>query len=568
MVEQKSQARYIPLRVRLRASNKTIATLGDSLRRTEPIVLGLSNVLGTGRYIQQIKELVRLGNLLRTDQGLDGVLRQIVASAVDCTGFRLLVIRLLDEETKQLIMVACNGVAEESPHMLGAAPVSWETLQRLMQPEFRLSQSYFIAHGHVDHYADKLLMSSKPADEHDVGAWHPDDLFFVPFYSPREHKLLGTISLDDPVDGKVPTVESIEVVQLFVGMAATAIDNVLLLQEREEERMALEEAISTLCEDVEALQKGDVRLPICAGDPLLEPVVNAVNTMVGEVSDMLDNIHMVVRAVDEHMDNVRRQTEQLLRDTNQQETQVKHVSQVMSETANTMHHITENAAMLAKTASEAVYAAIDAQNAVDEAVSGMIGVRDSTLRSAGTMKGLIESGQEIKGLALAPTELTTHLHFLALNAAIEAARVGEQGRGFALIAQELRSLAASSKESARKIEGFIRSTQHETSIVSQSIEESTQHVIMQTELVTRAGVALDAVNSITEQLPDLVQNICVVAENQSQGSQMAANALAEIFRTKANITGHIQAIQQSMTHLVDLTNALRSRMALLRSQEH
>src|SRR5262249_35043876 len=148
----------------------------------------------------------------------------------------------------------------------------------------------------------------------------------------------------------------------------------------------------------------------------------------------------------------------------------------------------------------------------------------------------------------------TRLHVLALNAAIEATRAGEQGRGFALIAQELRTLATSSKESAQKIEGYIRSTQYETSVVSQSIEESTQNVIIQTELAAQAEVALDAINTIIEQLPGLVQGICVVAENQSQGSQMAVNALNEVFHTKADITGHIQEIQQSMVHLIELTN--------------
>jgi methyl-accepting chemotaxis protein len=184
------------------------------------------------------------------------------------------------------------------------------------------------------------------------------------------------------------------------------------------------------------------------------------------------------------------------------------------------------------------------------------------------MKGLIESGQEINNVVLGPTELTTRLHLLALNAAIEATRANERGRGFALIAQELRSLATSSTESAHKLDGYIRSMQHETSVVSRSIEESTQNVITQTELVTQAGVALEAINTITEQLPSLVQGICVAAENQSQGSQMAVNALNDIFRTKTDITGHMQEMQRSMAHLVELTNLLRSRMALLRPREH
>ena len=567
MAEQKSQTRSIPLRVRFRVSNETISTLGDSLRHTQPLVLDLSHMSETERHVQQIRELGKLGYLLRADLGLNEVLQQIVASAAACTGFRVLVMRLWDKESKQLTAVAFNGVREEGQRMLSAAPISWETLQQFMQPEFRLSQSYFISHEHGSCYGEKLFILSKPANEYVAGAWHSDDLLFVPLYSSREHKLLGTISLDDPVDGKVPTVEGIEIIQLFVNIAATAIDNVRLFQEREEERITLAEAITLLCADVEALQKGDLRHHIRVRHSCLEPVVAAINTIATETSDILASVRMLTQAVDEHMSSVQRYTEKLLRDEKLQEVQVKHISQVISEMAKTMHHITERTAMLAKTAAEAASVTLDAQNTVDRTVEGMMGVRDSTLRSARTMKGLIESGQEIDAIIPAPTELIMRLHILALNAAIEANRTGEQGRGFALIAQELRSLALSSKEAVRKIDGFIRATQHESLAALQSIEESTQHVITQANLIIQAGVALETINTITEQIPSLVQDICVVAENQSQGSKMAVNALNDIFRSKTDITSPMQEIQQSLAHLVDLTRVLRSRVAWLHFQE-
>jgi methyl-accepting chemotaxis protein len=516
--------------------------------------------------------MVELGSLLRADLSLDEVLQQIVASTSACTGFRVLVMRLLDEETKQLTTVAFSGVPEETQRMLRAAPVSWETLQQLMQPEFLLGQSYFISHEHVGRSAGKEggadpPVLNKPANEYKAGIWYPDDLLLVPLYSSREQRLLGTISLDDPVDGQIPMFESIELVQLFVSMAATAIDNALLFQEREKERMALEEAVSTFCEDIEALQKGDFRHHVHARHPHLELAAQAVNTLAGEVSDILDDMRLVAHAIDEHIYKEQIYEQKLLHNNDQQEAQVRHISQVMGEMANTMHHITASAALLSKTAAEAADVALDAQNIIDFTMKGIMGVREATLRSAHAMKGLIESGQEINGLVLAPTELTARLHLLALNAAIEAIRAGERGRGFALIAQELRSLATSSKEAAYKIEQFIRSTQHEMSAVSQNIEECTERVIMQTELVTQAGVALEGINAMTEQLPGLVQNICIVAENQSQGSQVAMNAFNQMSRTKADITDHVQEMQESMAHLVELTNLIRSRIVLLRPGE-
>jgi methyl-accepting chemotaxis protein len=51
--------------------------------------------------------------------------------------------------------------------------------------------------------------------------------------------------------------------------------------------------------------------------------------------------------------------------------------------------------------------------------------------------------------------LTQYSNLLAINARIEAARIGEQGRGFAVIAQHMRELSVTIRESADKVSAAI-----------------------------------------------------------------------------------------------------------------
>ena len=123
-------------------------------------------------------------------------------------------------------------------------------------------------------------------------------------------------------------------------------------------------------------------------------------------------------------------------------------------------------------------------------------------------------------------------------------------------------------DGTRKVGAYIRTIQHETGTLSQSVEQSTQQVILQTELVTQTGVALEAISVVTEQLTNLVQNICTAAENQSRNSQMAVNAIGEIFRVKTDNAGYLQEMHQLVARLLELANSLSLRMAAVRFREH
>jgi twitching motility protein PilJ len=170
-----------------------------------------------------------------------------------------------------------------------------------------------------------------------------------------------------------------------------------------------------------------------------------------------------------------------------------------------LKQIPEWVEQIAKAASEALEVTSVGQQQVDRANEGMRQVREATLQSARAIKRLSESGQEINETTMELADLATRMNLLALNAAIEAARAGEQARGFVVIAQEIRALSARCTEAARKVATRLRAIQGEVAVASQSVDASIGQVVMQCELITQMGVALDAIGIVTEQMASLAR---------------------------------------------------------------
>jgi len=577
MSERRQQSWFVPLRVRFRSPAEQAqwerdhilqSTLGDSQTLPPPIAdvaTGLD--IEAQRHTRQIKELLRLSNIMRADLGLSEVLQQIVASASMCTGFRILVVHLIEDGDDFLSPFAFAGMSEENINILRSVRRPVEQVLRLMRPEFRISQSYFISHEYLQDFADIVSVINKTVEDYESGGWHPDDALIVPLFSPRKKKLLGFLSLDDPEDGKVPTMESIEVAELFANQAAIAIDNARIFQEKEAEVQVQDKAIATLLGDLERIQRGDLRARIQSTHEKLQPIGEAINQMVEEFSGILGNVQTVTQAVDKHARDVQHSSDLLVRDASQQERQVQHISRAIDEIAGTMSQLSASASELSRVVLEAVDVTLDGQSAVDRSVEGMSQVRGATTLSARIMKRLGESGQEINETILAITDLTTRMNLVALNAAIEATRAGEQGHGFVVIAQEIRTLALNSSEAAKKVASHIRTIQRETTAISQSVEHNTLEAVKQTELVTQTGVAFDAISVVTEQMAGLVQGICMAADNQAQSSQLVVSAVEQIAQMTSEITLHMRNMQQSLAQLVELTNSLSSRMAVFRINE-
>ncbi|WP_420793855.1 methyl-accepting chemotaxis protein [Pseudomonas fontis] len=165
---------------------------------------------------------------------------------------------------------------------------------------------------------------------------------------------------------------------------------------------------------------------------------------------------------------------------------------------------------------------------MDEASGSLQQIADALGSTAQVIDTLGVRSQEIGGIVGVITSIAEQTNLLALNAAIEAARAGEQGRGFAVVADEVRSLAARTRQATDEISGMIGSIQQETGNAISTMEQGNR--LMQDGLARNAKVA-EALARIDEQSRSAGQQfdaITLATQEQSSTATMLSSNLQSI----------------------------------------
>jgi methyl-accepting chemotaxis protein len=523
------------------------------------------------RRTRQLKEIVRLGNELRAEIELNRILTQVVEGITSTLGFRAAALNLIHPD--QTIEVAATaGLNEAERQVLMQAPPPLPRLLTVMRPEFCVSHSYFISHEYkhlldgiefVSVYAPQQTNPPRGAD-----AWHPDDTLLIPLISPHKDRLLGIISLDQPEDGKIPSLETIEMIEMFAGQAALAIETSYLFQEREQERKALEGQLFELLYQLEQVRQGDLSVHIQLSDQTLTPMVNSLNVVFQALGGLLSDARRASDVVSASASESRRAAARMTTNVQHQAQQIIAVSGAVGDMARSVQSIAKVAHDASRVTEEGIRIAKEGREAAERAAEGMSAVREIALQSVKKMKRLGESSQEIGEIVQMVSDFASQTTLLALNAAIEAARAGENGRGFAIVAQEIRNLATSSAEATKHIQARIKNIQAETNGVVVTIEHSTQQVVLQSELASQAGAALQAVDAVTERIADAVKGINETATQQAE----AAVTISESMSGIANITSQTQdsmaQTQATMDRLAEVARSLLHSISAFKLGSH
>lgn len=131
-----------------------------------------------------------------------------------------------------------------------------------------------------------------------------------------------------------------------------------------------------------------------------------------------------------------------------------------------------------------------------------------------TMESIDASSRKIVEIIAVIDGIAFQTNILALNAAVEAARAGEQGRGFAVVATEVRSLSQRSASAAKEIKALIN--------------DSVGRIEAGSLLVSEAGATMEKVVARVRRVTDVVAEISIAGQEQSQGISAVSRAVTEM----------------------------------------
>jgi methyl-accepting chemotaxis protein len=299
----------------------------------------------------------------------------------------------------------------------------------------------------------------------------------------------------------------------------------------------------------------------------LGPVAGLLDAVLQTVSALLSDAREASALVNENVSEMHDAATSLANRAQDQNQQIGDISAVIEALATASNDITATAGEASDIASDALDVTNTGREAAERAAAGMSAVREMALQSVKKMKRLGESAQDIGEIVQMVTDFASQTNLLALNAAIEAARAGENGRGFAVVAREIRNLATSSAEATKQIHARIRGIQSETNNVVVTIEHSAQHVVMQSELATQAGSALEEVDAVMRKIATAINGINQTATRQAEAAVILATSMSGVAEISTQARESLEQMRLSMESLVERSRSLLEAISVFRLSE-
>jgi methyl-accepting chemotaxis protein len=339
--------------------------------------------------------------------------------------------------------------------------------------------------------------------------------------------------------------------------------------DRQDEIGALARAFTSMIQSLR--EKAQVAERIAASDltvkvtPLsdADTLGNAFATMVeklrGQIRQIIEGVNVLASAGSEIMASVSQLTSgaaETAASVSETTTTVEEVKQTAEVTNQKARRVSE----LGRKNAEISQAGLQS---IEDAVNGMNHIREQMESIADTVVRLSEQSQAIGEIIATVNDIAEQSNLLAVNASIEAAKAGEQGKGFAVVAQEIRSLAAQSKQATTQIRGILFDVQKAIGSAVMATEQGNKAVEEGVRLSTQAGESINVlVESVVKEATNAAIQIAASSQQQLVGMDQVVSAMENIREASAQTASSTKQTERAVHDLHNLGQRLQEIVKL------
>nr|WP_238936201.1 methyl-accepting chemotaxis protein [Pseudomonas weihenstephanensis] len=329
------------------------------------------------------------------------------------------------------------------------------------------------------------------------------------------------------------------------------------LHETAEKNDRNQNAIMRLLDEIADLADGDLTVTASVTEDFTGTIADSINYSVDQLRDLVATINLTAGQVAAAVQDTQATAMQLAEASEHQAQQIAEASGAIAQMAQSIDEVSANASESSAVAERSVAIANKGNEVVHNTIHGMDNIRDQIQDTAKRIKRLGESSQEIGDIVSLIDDIADQTNILALNAAIQASMAGDAGRGFAVVADEVQRLAERSSAATRQIETLVRAIQADTNEAVISMEQTTTEVVRGARLAQDAGVALEEIEGVSQNLAELIQSISNAAQQQTTSAGQISLTMSVIQQITSQTSSGSTATADSIGNLAKMASQLR-----------
>lgn len=330
---------------------------------------------------------------------------------------------------------------------------------------------------------------------------------------------------------------------------------------REAENASNQKAILRLLDEMGDLGDGDLTVSASVTEGFTGAIADSYNLSIEQLRLLVNTINQTAVAVDTAAQETQSTAKLLAEASELQAQEIGAATQSVNDMAGSIDQVSSNASDSAQVAERSVQMAANGGLVVRNTIEGMTTIREQIQDTSKRLKRLGESSQEIGDIISLINEIADQTNILSLNAAIQASMAGESGRGFAVVADEVQRLAERVSAATKQIEALVSTIQTDTNEAVISMEQTTSEVVHGARLAQDAGVALEEIEQVSNNLAGLIRNISETTREQSQSASQISNRMTTIRDITIQTSSGTEATARSIGDLAGMAVEMRQSVS-------